>query len=138
MKLRSIKSLQEYKDIFVNCMGFWDENQTPGKIWILEDEEPIGFFSGYMRSKKEFYLQYVGVMPGECNKKGVATMVSMVSLFEHLAKTGVRFVQGIVENTNIRLLKAMFIYGFLIIGTTTDSNGTVWINLLKDLSKDKK
>lgn len=123
-----------YNDLFTSIFGKIDPHAAPSIIFtaFTEDNVPIGFLSGYIHNAMTFYIQYGGI------KKEYSGIIP-VKLFKKVIGmicSSYPYILSLIANTNIPAIK-MFLYcGFRIIGVRLASDGTLYVEFVKEKQWD--
>ena len=118
----------EYPKIFKSVFGFEPEMQLPRTVLVHErDGEIIGFVSGYLIDRENFYMSWGGT---------IKTFTSSRRLWadtEAEFKTiGIRYFQTVVENTDTNCQRTLMGMGWIPFGVKA-TKGKLFIDYYKEL-----
>jgi hypothetical protein len=114
-----------YPEIFERCFGFQPDKQIPRIVTVTDDL--MGFISGYMLDKENFYLAWGGHVNGF-----KAIRKQWVDWEAQFKGAGVKWFQTNVENTNSSWQRILLGMGWLPYGMKT-TQGKIFIEYYKEL-----
>ena len=110
-----------------------DINHRPAYVFFGHDENDnfIGFMSGYYHDRRTFYIQKIAINP-ELKSKKLATEFAIES-WAYMKEQGVKYLLGQVEPANIPTMIVALKSGWVINGYFTDTNGKPFVRIIMDL-----
>ena len=112
----------------------YNECDTPFQVVTGEDDggELVGFLAGYWHNQETLYIQRIGLDQSLRGKH--LAMQFVPEVFAWAYQQGIRYLMGVVENTNIPALVVALKAGFRIIGTRMDTNGKLYVEIIKEIT----
>jgi len=123
----------DYPKIYTQVFGEFDSNHIPGYIYLgFRDEVYMGFMAGYYHDRITFYIQRTGTTP-DLRGKHLAQGI-LEDVMKYLkTEEKVIFLLAQIETTNLPAIITALHTGWLINGYFTDTAGTAYIRIIKDL-----
>ena len=117
-----------YPEIFKKVFGFEMGQQIPRTVIVHEqDDEIIGFVSGYLIDRENFYMSWGGTVSTFTGNRKLWTDSEM-----EFKKLGIKYFQTVVENTNTACQRLLMGIGWLPFGMKT-TKGKLFIEYYKEL-----
>ena len=107
---------------------------SPSVVVTGEDDSEgmVGFLAGYYHNRETLYVQRIGLDQSLRGKHLAMQFVPEVFLWA--IQNGIRYLMGVIENTNIPPLVVALKAGFKIIGTRMDTNGKLYVEVIKEIA----
>ena len=125
----------EYPYIFNSVFGEWTyEGNCPSEVYLgYEDNQLIGFISGYTVALNTWYIQRAGFISdliGDLRniKRAAFVIDKLHNVWPHLLT--------LIRNDDYRILRMAITLGFVIIGTRLDVQKRLWVEMRH--SKEEK
>lgn len=125
----------EYPYIFNSVFGEWTyEGNCPSEVYLgYEDNQLIGFISGYTVALNTWYIQRAGFISdliGDIRniKRAAFVIDKLHNVWPHLLT--------LIRNDDYRILRMAITLGFVIIGTRLDVQKRLWVEMRH--SKEEK
>jgi len=103
-----------------------DKFHIPGTIYLVFDDDYVGFVSGYFHDLRTFYIQRTA-------KSKDFSLKLARQVWQHMKGEGIRFLLGQVETENKRAIITALRTGWTINGYFTNTNGKPFIRIIMDL-----
>jgi hypothetical protein len=97
------------------------------------EDEPIGFMSGIATDLQTFYMQRIGLVPRHRGEKLYLRFWGQVSDF--IKDMGFRYITGTIRTDNPQPIIVAMHTGWRIHGFKVSTNGTQYIQVIKDLAE---
>ena len=130
LKRYSIKDVSgNYFEAFQSVFGEWTlQGNCPSEVYFgYEDDQLVGFLSGYPLSLNTWYIQRAGFIKNERNK--FSNLNRIIFALNEIHKDWPCLII-LVDNNDIKALVVALKMGFKIIGTNIDSAKTLWVNMM--------
>lgn len=135
--IRTLKENEDYPGLFKNVFGYWDKYHNPDVVLVSEINGEIhGFLSGRWLTKREFHIQFAGVVPKFRNKK--EAQYGQAECMDILKQGGVIYFSCETENDNVNAIKTVLNNGFKIVGTKTSEAGKCIVRWGKPVAQNKE
>lgn len=131
LKRYSIKDVSgDYAEAFQSVFGKWTfQGNCPSEVYFgYEDDQIVGFLSGYPLSLNTWYIQRAGFVKNERNK--FSNLTRILFALDEIHKDWMSLIV-LVESNDIKSLRIALEMGFKIVGTNIDSAKTLWINMMR-------
>ncbi len=130
LKEHSIDKIYDiYPDIFKSVFGEWTvEGNCPAQVYFAyEDDNFVGFVSGYPTSSITWFMQRMGFIRAlqkrHINFKDCTEAINILH-------NKWRFITTAIKNDDFPVLKMSMAVGFKINGVKQDTVGNLWVHLI--------
>jgi len=120
---------EAYVDIYKSVFDDYDyEGNCPSIVYVcFENDEFVGFLSGYIQSQNTWYLQRGGFTKSEQGR--FLNLARYRAGIDEIHKEWLG-IMTLIKNTDISALKLSLGLNFRIIGTRMDTGNNLWVELL--------
>jgi L-amino acid N-acyltransferase YncA len=126
---RAELSEEQYRMKFCSAFGAYDEEHSPGYVFlVMEEAGEVGFCSVYAHNKTTLYLQYIGFTAEVERERKYSIYRETITA---LGKLGFPFLLAAISNQNTIALIWALKSGFRIVGSRQASNGELFIEVMR-------
>ena len=121
-----------FPTLYKDCYGSNAPKNPPPVMLVRKVAgKTIGFSAGYYKNDETFYVSSTGMIPEFRTKKGATACNKRFG--EIYKAMGVKYLAGVIENTNKRAIFTALLSGYLIVGTRYSSDGKVYVIITQKL-----
>ena len=121
------KIISDYAEVYYRL--FTDVFQSPAFVYVgYEDNELVGFMSGYNHNLSTVYLQYAGAA---VQFRGYRTLKFFKEAIEFIHKE-YHYIMIRIKNDNVAALKIALSGDFKIIGIRMATDKSLYVEFLKE------
>ena len=121
----------DFVNLYTSVFGGWTlDGNCPYHVYLLkEDNDPIGFASGFSIGLQTWYLQRAGFTKDQQNR--FTNLYRANFAINHIL-TEWPYIMTFVHNEDGSALHMVMALGFKIIGVRMDTAKKLWVELLKE------